>query len=185
MMKKIKLGSSHHSVKALRVKRKSENMVERAKRKEKCTKDSDSTQSVVSRDVLEDAAFGVGEVATRKRSVGFNKSSQRAIPHKTRCKETFGDGRTQRRKGKVTASPKVKVKVEARAREDIQEKETTTRTRLDVRMKKLDSAGWRDLVQKVRVLNLLVMFKSTMMGLNCPERIEQLTCFAFKSARVS
>ena len=47
---------------------------------------SDSNPSVVSRDVLEDTAIGVGELATKKRSVGLIKSTQRAIHHKTRCK---------------------------------------------------------------------------------------------------
>ena len=50
---------------------------------------------------MEDTATGAGELATKKRSVGFNKSTQRAIHHKNRCKETF-------RKGKATTSPKEK-----------------------------------------------------------------------------
>ena len=81
-------------------------MVEKARAEVKCTKDSDSNPSVVSRDVLEDTAIGAGELATKKRSVGSNQSTQRAIHHKTRCKETFVNGQTQRRKGKVTTSPK-------------------------------------------------------------------------------
>ena len=60
---------------------------------------SDSNPSVVTRDVLEDTAIGVGELATKKRSVGLNKSTQRAIHQKTCCKETFVNGQTQRRKG--------------------------------------------------------------------------------------
>ena len=44
--------------------------------------------SVVSRNFSEDTAIGVGELATRKRSVCWNKSTQRAIHHKTRCKDT-------------------------------------------------------------------------------------------------
>ena len=44
-------------------------------------------------------------------------------------------------KGQGHSQPK-KVKVMAKARENIQEKETTTRTRLALRMKKLDSARW-------------------------------------------
>ena len=89
--------------------------------KEKCTKDSDSNPSGVSRDVLDDTAIGVGESATRSRSVGLNWSTQRTIHRRNRCKETFANGQTRQRKGKVTASPKAKVK--ARARENIQEKE--------------------------------------------------------------
>ena len=46
---------------------------------------------------------------------------------------------TQRSKGKATASPKAKVKGKAKARDNIQG--TTTRTKLDLRMKKRDSAG--------------------------------------------
>ena len=42
--------------------------------KRKCTKDSDSNPSVVSRDVLKDTAIGVGESATKKPSVGSNQS---------------------------------------------------------------------------------------------------------------
>ena len=45
-------------------------MVERAMAKENCTEDSDSNPSVVSRDVFEDTAIGVGELATRSRIVG-------------------------------------------------------------------------------------------------------------------
>ena len=44
----------------------------------------------------------------------MNKSTQRTIHRKTRCKETFANGQIQRRKGKVTTSPKVKVKVKAK-----------------------------------------------------------------------
>ena len=121
-------------------------MVERAKTKENCTKGSDSNPSVVSRNVLEETAIGVGELATRNRSVGFNKSTRRTIQGKTHCKETFVNGRAHRRKGKVTASPKAKVKVKLRARENIQEQENRIRTRLDLRTKKLDSASWMSLV---------------------------------------
>ena len=42
----------------------------------KCTNDSDSQPSVVSRDVLEDTAIGAGESASRNHSVGSNKSTQ-------------------------------------------------------------------------------------------------------------
>ena len=69
--------------------------------KEKCAKRSDSNPSVVSRDVLEDTAIGVGELVTKNRSVGSNKNIQRAIHHKTRHKETFANGQTQRRKSKL------------------------------------------------------------------------------------
>ena len=113
--------------------------------KEKCTRDSDSNPSVVSRDVLVDTAIGVGELDTKKRSVGLNKNTQRAIHLKTLCKETFVNGQTRQSKGKVTASPRAKVKAKARARENIQEKGTTTRTRLDLRTK-MDSARWVILV---------------------------------------
>ena len=116
--------------------------------KEKCTRDLDSNPSVVSRDVLEDTAVGVGESDTKTGSVGLNQNTRRAIHHKTRHKETFVNGQIQLRKVKVTASPKVRVKAKAKgkARENIQEKGTTTRTKLDLRMKKLDSAGWTILV---------------------------------------
>ena len=86
---------------------------------------------------------------------------------------------------KARSQPVQKVKVKARARGNIQEKEAATRTRLDLWVKKLDSAGWMVLVYSVSELNLLVMFKSTVMILRHPEWIEQLMCFAFKSARVS
>ena len=65
-----------------RDKRKVENTLERARAKERSTKDSDSNPSVVNRDVLEDTAIVVGELATKKRSVGLNKSTRRAIHHK-------------------------------------------------------------------------------------------------------
>ena len=158
--------------------------VGKSKGKGKTHKDSDSNPSVVSRDVLEHTVIGVvgvGELATKKRNVGLKKNTQRAIHHKTHYKETFVKGRTQRRKGKVTASPKekVKVKVKAKARENIQEKGTTTRTRLDLQKKKVDSAGWMFSVLNVRESNLLVMSKSRMIILKCPEWIEQLTSFVF------
>ena len=87
-----------------------ERTVERMERKvkEHCTEDSDSSPGVVSRDVSKDTAMGVAESATRSRNVGLNKSTQRTIHRKTRCKETFVNGRTEQRKGKVTASPRVK-----------------------------------------------------------------------------
>ena len=48
---------------------------------------------------------------------------------------------------------------------------------------KMDSARWVILVKNVRELNLSVMSKR-MMTLRLPDWIEQLMCFAFKSARV-
>ena len=151
LTKRVKLDSSLQLVKALR---KVDNLLEcrttlervARRAKGKCTKDSDSNPSVVSRDVLEDSATGAGESATRRRSVGLNKSTQGAIHRRTRCKEIFVNGRTQRRRGKVTTSPKVKVKVKtkARARENM-EKEIATR--LDLWFKKLDSAHWVILVK--------------------------------------
>ena len=56
--------------------------------KEKCMKDSDFNESLV------DTAIGVGESATKKLSVGLNKSTCRAIHLRTRCKETFVKGQT-------------------------------------------------------------------------------------------
>ena len=82
--------------------------MERAKAKENCTRGSDFNLSVVSRDVLEDTAFGVGELATRSRSVGLNKNMHITIQGKTHCKEIFVNGRAHRRKDKITACPKEK-----------------------------------------------------------------------------
>ena len=104
-MTRVKLDSWLQLGKALRNKTRAENMMEKAGTKVRCTKDSDSNPSMVSRDVLEDTAIVAGELATRKRSVGSNKSTQRAIHHKTLCTKTFVNGQTQRRKGKVTTSP--------------------------------------------------------------------------------
>ena len=81
------------------------------KAKEKCTEDADFNPSVVNSESLVDTAIGVGESAMRKPSVGSNKSTRRAIHLRTRCKETFANGQTRQRKGKVTASPRAKVKV--------------------------------------------------------------------------
>ena len=150
--------------------------------KEKCIKDSDFNPSVVNSESLVDTAIGVGELDTKKPSAGLNKSTRRAIHLRTRCKETFVNGLTRQRKGKVTASPRAKAKVKARARENIQEKGTTTRTRLDLRMK-MDSAHSVILVQNVKELNLSVMSKR-MMVLRVPVWIEQHMSFAFKSAIV-
>ena len=147
-MTRVKLYSLIQLVKALR---QVENLMEchttleRAvarSAEEKCTKDSDFNPSVVNSEILVDTVIGVGESGTEKPNVGSNKSTSRAIHRRTRCKETFANGQTRQRKVKVTASPKAKVKVKARARENIQEKGITTRTRLDLRMKKLDSARW-------------------------------------------
>ena len=108
---------------------------------EKFTKDSDFNPSVVNSESLVDTAIGVGESSTKRPSVGTG----RAIHLRTRCKETFVNGQTRQRKGKVTASPRAKEKAKARARENIQEKGTTTRTRGELRMK-MDSAHWVILV---------------------------------------
>ena len=48
--------------------------------------------------------------------MGLNKITQRAIHHKTRCKETFVNGQTQWRKGKVTASPREKERVKGKGK---------------------------------------------------------------------
>ena len=112
-MAKAKLYALLQMGKALENKRKDcHTTLERMERKvkEQCTEDSDSSPGVVSRDVSEDTAMGVAESATRSRNIGLIKSTQRTIHRKTRCKETFVNGRTEQRKGKVTASPKVKVK---------------------------------------------------------------------------
>ena len=154
-MKRVKPHSSLHLGKPCETRE--VDMVERARAKRKCTKDSDSCLVVVRRDDFEDTANGVGELATKKRSVGIKNSTQRAIHHKTRCKETFVSGQTQRRKGKVTASPKGKGKGKGKGKRKIQEMGTTTRTRLDLQTKELDSAGWMILGKNVRKLNLLVM----------------------------
>ena len=45
---------------------------------------------------LEFSAIGAGESALRSRSVGLNKNTQRTIHRRTRCKETFVNGRIQR-----------------------------------------------------------------------------------------
>ena len=92
-------------------------MVERARAKDKCTGDSDSKPSVVSRDVLEDTAIGVGELDTEKRSVGLNKNTRRAVHHhKTRHKDTFVNGQIQLGNGTVTASPTAKAKVKGKGK---------------------------------------------------------------------
>ena len=132
--------------------------------KEKCRKDLDFNPSVVNNESLVDTAIGVGESGTEKPSVGSNNSTWRAIHVRTRCKETFVNGQTCQRKGKV--SPRAKAKVKARAREDIQEKGTTTRTRLDLRMK-MDRARWVISVSDVKEFNLSVMSKR-MMSLRVP-----------------
>ena len=71
---------------------------------ERQRKNAQGTRSVVSRDVWEDTAIGVGS----------NKNTRRAIHDKTRHKEIFVNGHIQLRKGKVTASPKVRVKAKAK-----------------------------------------------------------------------
>ena len=58
------------------------------------------------------------------------------------------NGQIQLRNCKATDSPKEKAEGKAKGRENIQEKRTTTRTRLDLQMKKLDSADWTILVLK-------------------------------------
>ena len=80
------------------------------------------------------------------------------------CKETFANVQTRQRMGKFTASPEAKVKVWAR--ENKQEEGTTTRSRLHLRMKKLDSARWVILVQNVRELKVSVMSKRMILRLS-------------------
>ena len=92
-------------------------------------------------------------------------------------------GQTRQRKGKVTASPRAKAKVQAKTRENIQEKGTTTKTRLDGSpnedgQRTLGDFGYLNVTE----LNLSVMSKR-MMILRLP-RLDQLMCFAFKSAIV-
>ena len=109
-MRKVKLDSQLQLEKALRVTRRAGNMVEKKTRaKVKCKKDSDSNPRVVNRDVLVDTATGVGELATKKHSVG-KINVYEEIFHKTRCKETFVNGQAQQRKGKVTTNPRKKGK---------------------------------------------------------------------------
>ena len=186
MTKRVKLDSSLQLVKALR---KVENLCRTTlqsvarRAKGKCTKDSDSNPSVVSRDVLEDSAIGAGESATRRRSVGLNKSTQGAIHCRTRCKEIFVNGRTLRRKGKVTTSPKVKVKVKTKAKGK-RKHGKGNRNQAGSLVQETGQRTLGDFGKNVRELKLSVMFKK-MMILRHPEWIEQLMCFAFKSARVS
>ena len=155
------------------------------KAKEKCTRDSDSNPGAASRDVLGDTAIGVGELDTKKRSVGSNKNTRRALisPQDT----SQGDIREwthSAEKGQGHSQPKGKGKGKGKEKTS-QEKGTTTRTKLDLRMKKLDSAGWTILVYNVREWNLSVMSKSTVMILKRPEWIEQLTFFVITSAKAS
>ena len=68
----------------------------------------------------------------------------------------------------------------------IQEKETRTRTRAGspdegAGQRRLDDFGIETSESRI----LLVMSKSTVMGLEYPERIEQLTCFVFTVATTS
>ena len=155
-------------------------MVERARANEKCTQDSDSNPSVSS-DVLEDTAIGVGELDTKKAQCWFKQEYSKSNPPHDTLQRDICEWTNPVENGQGHSQPKGKGK----ARENIQEKGTTTRTRLDLRMKKLDSAGWMTLVLNVRELNLSVMSRSTMMTLNCLEWIKQLTCFVFKCAQVS
>ena len=81
VMTRTKLDSLLQLVKALR---KVENLMEchttlerivARKAKEKCTNDSDFNPSVVNSESLVDTVIGVGESATKKPSVGLNKST--------------------------------------------------------------------------------------------------------------
>ena len=80
VVKKVKLDSKLQLEKALGNKRRAENMVESVKAKGSCTMDSDSNPSVVSRDVEEDTATGVGEMVAKKRSVGSKKYTKNNPP---------------------------------------------------------------------------------------------------------
>ena len=80
-MTRVKLDSLLQLVKALR---KVENLMEcntslervvARRAKEKCTKESDINMRLVNSESLLDTAIGVGESATRKPSVGLNKST--------------------------------------------------------------------------------------------------------------
>ena len=78
--------------------------------KEKCTKDSDLNPSVVTRNVLVDAAIGVGESGTKKPSVGLNKSAGKAIHLRTRCKRDIREWSNTSEKGQGHSQPKGKGK---------------------------------------------------------------------------
>ena len=122
------------------------------KGKGKCTKDSDFSPSVLSRDVLGDTAIRAGDSATRSRSVGLNEYTknnplqdplQRGIREWSNSAE-MGQGHNQP-KGKGKGKGKSNGKRQWQEK-NIQERETATRTRLDLRMKKLGSARWVILV---------------------------------------
>ena len=70
-------------------------MVEIARAKENAQRTRIPTRAWCAETFLEDTAIGVGDLATKKRSVGLNKSTQRAIHYKTCCKDTFVNGQTQ------------------------------------------------------------------------------------------
>ena len=186
--KRVKLDSWLQLVKALR---KVDNLLEcrttlervARRAKGKCTKDSDSNPSVVSGDVSEDSATGAGESATRRRSVGLNKSTLLAIHCRTRCKEIFVNGRTQRRRGKVTTSPKGKGEGKNKGKGK-RKYGKGNRNQAGSLVQETGQRTLGDFGINVRELKLSVMFKK-MLILRHPEWIEQLMCFAFKSARVS
>ena len=85
------------------------------------------------------------------------------------------NGQTRQRKGKVTASPRAKAKVKARARKTHPGKGNHNQDQAG----SPNEDGQRTLCE----LNLSVMAKR-MMLLRVPVWIEQLMCFAFKSATV-
>ena len=75
----------------------------------------------VSRDFSEDF-YWCWRIGHKEAQCLLEQEYTKSNPPQDPLKRQFVNGRTQRRKGKVTASPKVKAKVMERARDDIQQK---------------------------------------------------------------
>ena len=96
--------------KALRNKRRAENKVEKAGSGVRCTKDSDSNPSVVSRDVLEDTAIGVGEFGHKEAQCWFKQEYTRSSPQQDPLQRDIREWTNPSEKGQGHNQPKGKGK---------------------------------------------------------------------------
>ena len=103
---------------------------------------SDSNPSVVSRDVLEDTAIGVGELAHKEAQCWFNQEYTKSNPPTRPVAKDIREWTKSAEKGQGhNPAQREKEREKEKAQEKSREKGTTTKTRLDLRTRKLDSAS--------------------------------------------
>ena len=129
---------------------------------EKYTKDSDFIPSEGNSESLMNTPIDVDDSIIRKFRVDLKKITWRVVYLMTRCKETFANDQTRKRKDKITVSLKDKDKGKDNdLRKYPEEKDSTITIRLDLRMK-MDSERWMILIWNVvEFIDEIFSFKST------------------------